>query len=179
MEKTKLGIGFSTHMCGTFACQKRIKKSLAFMPSITLSACNWCPFHKWRAPALLRYVHGGCAIRRSHLWTSCATQSIVSITPAQMAFMASPNICHSGCPPDGVWMSQLYASCPRARKAMHTVCDSSQATRTRIFITSFHMRFSRHPCLLPARKAYAIIFPLSMPVCAFSTHRHGGHLGTT
>ena len=40
-----------------------------------------------------------------------------------------------GCPPEGSIISQLYASCPRSRKAVQTRCDSSQATST----------FMRHP----------------------------------
>ena len=42
----------------------------------------------------------------------------------------SPLMCHSGCPPLHSCISQENALWPFARNALHTSCDSSQATNT-------------------------------------------------
>ena len=68
------------------------------------------------APALLMNVQGGWAIIKSQSWL--------------MICSASPLMCHSGCPPLQSWISQLYASWPNSRKALHTAWLSSHATST-------------------------------------------------
>ena len=70
------------------------------------------------APAFVIYVHGGKAIIISHfIFRSSRTSTC---------------ICHSGCPPEQGSISQLYASCPFPRNALHTSCDSSHATNNLI-----------------------------------------------
>ena len=68
-------------------------------------------------PLFARYVHGGCAIIASYL-------------PLYASFIASPFICHSGCPPEVGNKSQEYASIPASRNADVIIPDSSQAINT-------------------------------------------------
>lgn len=129
--------GFSTAIRSQSANAKCMKKTIASYRLLyrRLAALPYFPMSNHELPVTVRYVHGGCAISKSHLPTSCSTPSMVIITPPFRAASASPSICHSGCPPDGSIMSQLYASCPFARNAFHTVWLSSQAIRTFIQYT--------------------------------------------
>lgn len=89
------------------------------------------PFQRWRAPALLVFVHGGNAIIMSHLVSMlCSVPSIV--LKLQFPFSKGRTfcmMCHSGCPPEQGIMSQLYASCPNLRSSIVTAWLSSQATK--------------------------------------------------
>jgi len=126
-----------------------MKKSLAAKPFLYLSSFKTPPAYSHLAPALVRYVQGGCAIIMSHLpSTQCKTPSFVlNLKPYQSSpgiacldglstFKTSPCMCHSGCPPEHSKISQEYASCPFSRKALHTAWLSSQATKTFILCTS-------------------------------------------
>lgn len=87
------GISASANFIKNAAASKR--KLRGFLPSVN-----------HRAPETAKCVQGGCAMSKSHLPTSCVTPSIVTTCPPSRALSASPRICHSGCPPDGSWMSQ-------------------------------------------------------------------------
>lgn len=95
------GIGFSTAILGISAFKHFKKNSAASIPFLYRSI--WIsPLIRSRfPPALLRNVHGGWAISKSHRPTSCTCPSIVVTCPPSMAFRASPKMCHSGFPPDG------------------------------------------------------------------------------
>lgn len=120
-----------------------------------------------RFPDTVKYVHGGCAINKSHspLILCSAPSIVVNVQSPLISGNTSPKMCHSGCPPDGSCMSALYASCPLALNALHTVCDSSQATNTlilpnrsflfRLFSVRFapilpQLRMIRNHCFHPA-----------------------------
>ena len=142
-------------------CREKPHKKTALLPrSAHLYTTFSAGVHrreKLRVATFDRYVHGGCAMSKSHLPTSCVTPSIVVTLPPSMAINASPNMCHSVCPPDGSCTSQLYASCPLARNAMHTACDSSQAISTLIVS-------SLHSSAFPAA-------PASVSGCSAHSHR--------
>lgn len=87
------------------------------------------------------YVLGRCGIIRkikSHLFIVCNLPSVVkkSMFPFKIS-KTSLQMCHSGCPPEHGFVSQLYASWPLALNALHTSCDSSQATNIFISINYF------------------------------------------
>ena len=100
------------------------------------------------APAFVIYVHGGKAIIISHfIFRSSRTSTC---------------ICHSGCPPEQGSISQLYASCPFPRNALHTSCDSSHATNNLI-----SSRSPVYPC--PGRRLapFYSLFILSICLSSF------------
>lgn len=116
------------------------------MPRKTLSPQVPCGISPCQVP-----LYAGTGGKPRHLTDTCKAdvqsanptclcngfvrQTCTSAPPCKH-LSASPLMCHSGCPPEQSCISQLYASCPRSRNAMHTLCDSSQATRTFNYIPS-------------------------------------------
>lgn len=118
------GTGFSTAMCLHFALRNLKKNSFASRASFNLSSLSTPAFRYIHlAPALLIYVHGGCAISKSHS-PSCACFLPSSVRNTQCPFIKdkqSPLTCHSGCPPLHSCKSHEKALCPNSRKALHTI----------------------------------------------------------
>ncbi len=114
-------LGFSTAILPQSAFKNLRKKSAAIFPFSYRSTSFIPPFelNSLTAPAAVKYVHGGNAIIISHCIFSNSSASTCK--------------CHSGCPPEHGSISQLYASCPRFRNSIVTVCDSSHATKIFIF----------------------------------------------
>lgn len=135
--------GFSIAMRLHFALAKCKKNCLD--RSCVPSACFLA---KCLAPLAARSVHGGNAIIISHSPSirCCCPSIVVNVQSPLISGNTSPRMCHSGCPPDGSCISALYASCPRALNALHTVCDSSQATNTlNPFLSPNHQEEVRVP----------------------------------
>lgn len=109
------GVGFSIAICFMGASRSCMKKSFACI-ALWYRSCDNVFFLGYihLAPALLRYVHGGCAIIKSQ----CCEYAVSN---------ASCCICHCGWPPLGSCISQLNASKPFSLNALHIVCDSLQA----------------------------------------------------
>ena len=91
-----------------------MNNSLASSPLWYLSSLSTPHAHRNLAPALDRYVQGGCAIIKWYL-------------PLYASIRASHCICHSGCHPDDSMRSQEKALYQSRRNSLHIACDSSQA----------------------------------------------------
>lgn len=105
-------------------------------------------------PVTVRYVHGGCAIIKSHFSLSKGVTSCFK--------------CHSGRPPLQSRMSQEYASCPNTRNALQTVWLSSQAINTFnlfIFFMMINEKSNGFSCVIMLIKIMSAVFFPRIRVC--------------
>lgn len=87
------GIGFSTATNLAGALYISIKKRAASRPSLYLCSSNLCPLNSRFPAALDRYVHGGCAIIKSHSGTQNGNPScVIANDPGTNKLRTSPTM---------------------------------------------------------------------------------------